>query len=135
MTPDTAPQVPTVPPQAAPVSAYAGNREAYWKERHRYIRNGILWFFAPAIMLIVVLTMYAVMGFVMGAGGSREGAPIFRSLVGLLRLIAVLSVFVGFVMGIINLCKRPSDVGLPYDERSGKGPASQVPPEIMGWNW
>jgi hypothetical protein len=55
----------------------------------------------------------------------------------LLGLLALLSLFVCIPIGIVLLVRsrRTLKPGAIYDERSGKGEASIIPPELGHWNW
>jgi hypothetical protein len=60
------------------------------------------------------------------------------ALKGAMMVFVVLS-FIGlsflFPVGLILFLKRPLHQSLKPDERSGRGDASVIPPEIKGWSW
>jgi hypothetical protein len=64
-------------------------------------------------------------------------AQIINVALSLLGLIALLSIFVLIPIGIVFVVqsRRELKPGVPYDERSGKGDASVIPPELGHWNW
>ncbi len=64
-------------------------------------------------------------------------ARIVNVALGLLGLLAFLSIFICLPIGIVLLIRsrRTLKPGVAYDERSGKGEASIIPPELGHWNW
>jgi hypothetical protein len=64
-------------------------------------------------------------------------AQITNVALGLLGLIVLLSIFVLVPIGIVLIVqsRRELKPGVPYDERSGKGDLSVIPPELGHWNW
>jgi hypothetical protein len=55
----------------------------------------------------------------------------------LLGMLSILGIFVLVPIGIVMIARsrRTLKPGISFDERSGKGAASVIPPEIGGWNW
>jgi hypothetical protein len=119
---------------------------------------------APFALLLLVLTAYAIAQFAISnmrfddqatvapcydannmpcaTGLGQEDrrlviAKIVNVALSLLGTLAFLSIFVLVPIGIVLLIRSRRELGLgaAYDERSGKGDASIIPPEISGWNW
>ncbi len=132
------------PSGATPASSYAA------RKRKNTVR-GVLWLVLPLAGLFVLLTVYAVASLVItqlmggsasdvsgGLGNASAGltiARILRVVVGLLGIIDVVCIMVGIPIGIAYLVKHVPADGAVFDQRSGKGAASEVPAEIKGWNW
>jgi len=64
-------------------------------------------------------------------------ASIVNVALGLLGLLAFLSIFICIPIGIVLIirARRTIKPGVAYDERSGKDESSVIPPELGHWNW
>lgn len=105
----------------------------------KYRKHGIFWLVAPTAFLILTLVAYSITNFIGSASELNSSlliliARIINVILGLVGVIAVISIFIGIPLGIINLSKRKSCLG-KFDQRSGQGDASTVPEEIKHWNW
>ncbi len=104
---------------------------------------GIFFILLPFLTLVATLFIWAIVIFI-----SRTTNPsgdsvtlgttvikIINLILGLVALLGVIGIFVFVPLGIVFLNKKTIAPDSHYDERSGKGDASVVPPEIEGWNW
>jgi hypothetical protein len=117
---------------------------------------GIVLVSLPMIMIWTTVVGYAVsMYFVskVASNGGMMGTATLKSLAGndngatalhvflialsLFALFGMIVVFVLLPIGIVLIVNSNNELkpGVAYDERSGKGDASIIPPEIGGWNW
>ncbi len=115
-------------------------KEEYEKRKARNKKVGLFWLIAPTIALFIILTMYAMVSFIINSMGiATEASSTISSLIniflGLLGIIALVGIMIGIPLGIIKLNKREEYPGMIYDTRSGKGIDSKIPKEIEGWNW
>lgn len=94
---------------------------------------GLVLVFAPFVVLVCTLAGYALLNFALRPTGDL--ANIIRIIVGFIGIVAVLGFFVCIPLGFIYMNKKVSIAGVVFDERSGKGAGSVIPPEIRGWNW
>lgn len=112
----------------------------------KHKKLGIFFIILPVATLVATLLAWAVLIFVARTSPSAAGSAgdadlkqtvinILNLILGLVALVAVIGILVLVPLGIVFLNKKTilSDTG--YDERSGKGDASIVPPEIHGWSW
>ena len=69
--------------------------------------------------------------------GKIDAAQTVNAALALLGLIALLGSIILFPAGIVLIVhsRRPAKPAPVYDERSGKGKASVIPPELGSWNW
>lgn len=126
----------------------------------KFRRLGMFFIIGPIIMLAFVLVMYAVVSFLVrttvsqlpaveglndsinyatnATWGTQDLGSVIMLMVnvvlGFIAIISVLGIIVGTIIGIIFFNKKELVSGV-YDERSGKGRNSVIPPEIKGWNW
>jgi hypothetical protein len=75
-----------------------------------------------------------------GLAGNDNGATalhIFIVALGLFALFGMVVMFILLPIGIVLIVNSSNELkpGVAFDERSGKGDASTIPPEINGWNW
>lgn len=115
-------------------------------------RNRIIaaaWLLVPSSIALACVLAYAVTVFSYTlpvqspeVGGLTAYDPAFtgsvrflRVVLGFIGTISFMAALAGVPLGIWHLAKDEEIPGVRYDERSGKGPASEVPPEIRGWNW
>ncbi|MFH0864458.1 MAG: zinc ribbon domain-containing protein [Candidatus Gottesmanbacteria bacterium] len=105
---------------------------------------GIFFIVLPFATLITVLLIWSVIIFAAGTtdsvsynvSTSDTVINIIQWVLGLVALMAMIGILVFVPIGIVYLNKktiRNNDVH--YDERSGKGDASEVPAEVAGWSW
>jgi hypothetical protein len=72
----------------------------------------------------------------LGARDKRTAvAQIMNVALSLMGTIGFIGLLIMVPIGVILYTRRTLKPGVPYDERSGKGDASVIPPEINGWNW
>lgn len=128
-----------------PLSAFSPEEIAQKRaEVRRQRRRGIIWISASVLSLPIILSAYAIVFFILrqyGVDPTPEAsvvATIFklvRVVLSLLGIIAVMGIPIGIVIGVSYLRKETIFPGEPYDERSGKGELSELPPEIQKWSW
>lgn len=121
------------------------SKEEYEKRKNRNIKIGLWWLIAPFVTLVCVLILYAFASFAMNRLVNGVAVPvedsyltitrIFRVLLGLMGILSVGGIVIGIPLGVIYLTKRVKLIGLEFDPRSGKGHASEIPPEINHWSW
>jgi len=121
-------------------------------------KEGIVLMILSAVILVLVIAGYAANRFIVarivsdesvastlkmansvpipGLGGI-DAAQTVNAGLALLAFIALLGSVILFPAGIVLIVRsrRPSKPAPVYDERSGKGKASVIPPELGGWNW
>lgn len=90
---------------------------------------------APFIGLLLILVLFAVNNLVLGSAGPGVVSTVVNIVLGFLGVVFVVAIFVCVPLGIVMRGKREIPDGAAYDERSGQGPSSVVPPELKGWNW
>jgi|GEM_PF-1343538 MFS family permease len=146
-------------PMARPA---AGDGDIYLVNRKKRIW-GIVLVSLPILMIWAALIGYALSSFIastlvgssLGSAGASAGpaavgavglgaqdmrttvAKILGVAFGLFGLVGIIFLFILFPIGIYLIVKSGNELkpGVAYDERSGKGDTSVVPPEIKGWNW
>lgn len=101
----------------------------------RFLKKGIIWFVSPFALLTANLLIYSIVSFLtpQTSTGDLVGS-IIRIVLGLVGVVAVIGIFVGIPMGVVNLTKRRY-CHSKYDKRSGKGADSTVPDDVKKWNW
>lgn len=103
-------------------------------------RLGIFLIALPFIGLMTTLISWSIMNFVVSALPATNMHPIatmhmINILLSFIGLLSVIGFFILIPIGIIILSKKDTISTTPHDARSGKGPASEIPEEIRGWNW
>mgnify|MGYP001607344398 CR=1 FL=1 len=59
---------------------------------------------------------------------------IINIILGFLAILCIIGIIIGVILAIVLFNKKELVSGA-YDERSGRGKDSIIPPEIKGWNW
>lgn len=59
---------------------------------------------------------------------------VINVVLGFLAILCIIGIVIGVILAIVLFNKKELVSGV-YDERSGKGKDSIIPPEIKGWNW
>jgi len=106
-------------------------------EKHR--RMAVFFFVGPIIGLALVIAGFALSTVVTQSFGivSRNANIIILAanvVFGFLGIFFAFAILPGIIIGIILLNKKVQPI-CNYDNRSGAGKNSIVPPEIKGWNW
>jgi len=99
-------------------------------------KRAVLCLILPGLILIGVLIFYTVVaaiGMTTGFGAS-ETSRFLRMFLGFLGVLSIISIVLGIPLSVYFGSRRTEPVK-EYDERSGKGPASEIPDEIKKWNW
>lgn len=106
-------------------------------------RKKVAWLLLIVPPLLLIFTFFA-FGILAGLAGpygadpnSETGKylPIAGSFLGILLVVAGTGLLIGFPVGIYLLATAARSIPASFDDRSGKGAWSEVPPEILGWNW
>jgi len=116
------------PDVCVPVSNSVGGEspktwDQYFKIKNRYLKRGLQFVFIPLIATIF---------FGLLAGLSGENGAVFFTILAGLSGIAQL---VGLIIGIYFWTKKVEYPDEKYDERSGRRSESEVPKEILGFNY
>lgn len=103
---------------------------------------GIFWLIAPLCVLIIDLILYSISKFVLSVVISNTASNLVivvgqmvNIVFGLLGIVAVIGIPLGIIVGIIYLTRSDLPPDAVYDNRSGNGDKSSIPPEINKWNW
>lgn len=95
-----------------------------------------------ACVCAYVTSFFSLMSAVQAAGGSAVHAAqhievfkFVRIVLGCVSVLGMLGIIAGIPLGIWYLSKDEDIPGVVYDERSGHGTASVVPPELRRWSW
>jgi len=59
---------------------------------------------------------------------------VINVILGFLAILCVIGIIIGVILAIVLFNKKELVSGV-FDERSGRGKDSIIPPEIKGWNW
>ncbi len=59
---------------------------------------------------------------------------IINVVLGFLAILCIIGIIIGAILAVV-LFKKKELVSGTFDERSGRGKDSIIPPEIKGWNW
>ena len=59
---------------------------------------------------------------------------VINVILGFLAILCIIGIIIGVILAIVLFNKKELVFGV-YDERSGRGKDSIIPPEIKGWNW
>jgi len=119
-----------------PTSNNFNDGDWYIRSKKNKIK-GILWLTLPIVTLAIIMASWAIIKFItlQSAFTNYTAISILNIILSLLGIVAVLGLIVGIPLGIIYLAKKELNPNVQYDERSGKGDASEIPAEIKGWSW
>ena len=102
----------------------------------KYKNRALFAFLVPFLTMIGVLFLYSILTFIAESGVLNETfVLVMNVLLGLIGTFAMIGTPVGLGFGVYFLGKKEYVSGTKFDERSGKGDQSVVPPEIDRWNW
>lgn len=107
-----------------------------WKSK----KVGLYLLTIPILVLVLVSMLWTIMSFIINSFFSTSGLSatvlkIINISLGFVAAVGAFACVVCIPIGIIYLLRKDNDESVLYDERSGKGAALVVPPEIKGWNW
>jgi Na+/H+-dicarboxylate symporter len=86
--------------------------------------KGCLWMVGPFVSLFIILSLWAVVSFVIGtmvntgsdAGGLQSIAQAINMVLGFAGILSVLAVPIGFVVGIVFMVKQDQSPTVPPSE-------------------
>jgi hypothetical protein len=108
-------------------------------------RKALWWLITPWIVFLVSIGAWAILTSFLSRvidsaslTGLTKWILAFHWLnvfLGFIGIVSMIMALVGFIVACVLLSKKELDATTVYDERSGKGAASVLPPEVKGWNW
>lgn len=135
----------------ATVSTNMRLTQEYRAWRKKNILKGIAWLTLPSIIFVLVILVFFFAHVTVGLEAVRTDSRIsdqsvvysqvvpvakeIRIVAGFLVVSSLFFLFAGILLGLMYLSRDREIPGFQYDERSGSGPSSSIPPEIRQWNW